>query len=217
MDFGKLFQSVEDAVYEVMVWILLLPKTLFFSMFKPKSAIKYVVEEWEKKPDERFDEYLSPVLLWLIVAVLPLSLVALLSDTNIQTFADFTKALSDGDKFLTRTLYAMIVPFIYIVWMEMINKRPVKKSTLKRSFYMHCYALAPAQFLFGVALFVDATYIFTALTIILLAVYEGFVFQAELGVNYKKALLYAATPQLAVIGLLVASVALVAIVLMTGG
>ena len=25
MDFGKLFQSVEDAVYEIMVWILLLP------------------------------------------------------------------------------------------------------------------------------------------------------------------------------------------------
>lgn len=29
MDFAKLFKSVEDAVYEVMVWLLLLPKTFF--------------------------------------------------------------------------------------------------------------------------------------------------------------------------------------------
>ena len=56
MDFARLLQSVEDAVYEIMVWITLLPKTLFRAATRPAWAMQYVSDEWEKKPDERFDE-----------------------------------------------------------------------------------------------------------------------------------------------------------------
>jgi len=215
MDFAKLFQSIEDAVYEVMVWILLLPKTLLRSMFQPKWAIKYVHNEWEKKPDERFDEYLSPVLLWLMVAVLPLSLFTILGNTDIQSLDDVGKAFKDG--LLSQALYALIIPFTYIVWMEWVNKRPVKKSTLKRSFYMHCYALAPAQFLFGLSAFMtivsDIFYIFSFISIILLAIYEAFVFQSELEISYKKAFLYAIAPQVALVLLFIL---LIIIVVATG-
>ncbi len=96
MDFGKLFQSVEDAVYEVMVWILLLPKTLIRSLFRPRWVIQYVNEEWEKKTEDRFDEYLSPVLLWLMVAVLPLTVSTLVQNGNIKTVHDLVAALHDG-------------------------------------------------------------------------------------------------------------------------
>jgi len=192
MDFGKLFKSVEDAVYEVMVWILLLPKTLFLSMFKPKQTMEYLEGEWEKKPDDRFDEYLSPVLLWLIVAVIPISLVVIFSGdiTNIN----ITKELSE--KMLPITLYSMIVPFTYIVWMEWINKRPVKKSTLKLSFYRHCYALAPSQILTAITAGLTVIFwpfIFAA--IVMLPIYEAFVFQKELEITYKKAFGYAMVPQ----------------------
>ena len=96
MDFGKLFQSIEDAVYEVMVWLMLLPKTLFRSMFRPRWAIQYVDEELSKKPEDRFDEFLSPVLLWLIAAVLPLTISTVLKDGNIRTITELINALRDG-------------------------------------------------------------------------------------------------------------------------
>ena len=203
MDFGKIFQSVEDAVYEVMVWILLLPKTLFRSMFRPQWTIQYVNEEWEKQPDDRFDEYLSPVLLWLIVAVLPLTASTIWQNGNIKSVQDLVSALHDG--LLSQALYAMIIPFIYIAWMEWIGTRPVKKSTLKRSFYIHCYALAPAQFIYSLfailTLWNDFFIYFLPLSSVLLVIYEIFVFQAELKISFGKALLYALVPQL-VLGVL---------------
>jgi hypothetical protein len=195
MDFGRLLQSVEDAVYEVMVWLLLLPKTLFLSMFRPRVAMKYVFDEWEKKPDERFDEYLSPVLLWLLVSVIPLSLLAILGSTEIKSFEEFSSSFSKN--LLPMTSYAMLVPFTYIVWMEWVNKRPVKKSTLKRSFYLHCYALAPAQLIFALfALLALVNPFFILGSLLVLPLYEGFIFQTDLEISYMKAFLYAFVPQL---------------------
>jgi len=205
MDFGKLFQSIEDAVYEVMVWIMLLPKTFFRSMFRPRWAIAYVNEEWEKKPEDRFDEFLSPVLLWLIVAVLPLTVSTIVQNGNIKTVQDLTGALHDG--LLSQALYAMIIPFTYIAWMEWTSRRPVRKSTLKRSFYIHCYALAPAQFVYGVFAILTIWYgffiLFQFLSTILLMMYEILVFQTELKITFGKALLYAIIPQLVLSLLLV--------------
>jgi hypothetical protein len=198
MDFGKLFQSIEDAVYEVMVWVLLLPKTFLRSMFRPRWTIQYVNEEWEKKPEDRFDEFLSPVLLWLIVAVFPLTVSTILQNGSIKSIQDLIGALHDG--LLSQALYAMIIPFTYIAWMEWMSDRPVKKSTLKRSFYIHCYALAPAQFVYALfailTIWFDAFILFQFLSTILLVFYEVFVFQAELNISFGKALWYAIIPQL---------------------
>jgi len=197
MDFGKLFQSIEDAVYEIMVWIMLLPKTLFRSMFRPRWAMQYVHEELSKKPEDRFDEFLSPVLLWLIVAVLPLTISTILKDGNVRTLNELIQALSSG--LLSQALYAMITPFAYIVWMEWMSNQPIRKSTLKTSFYLHCYALAPAQFIYGLCailtLWNNSFLLLLPLSAVLLVIYESFVFQSELKISYQKALLYAIAPQ----------------------
>jgi len=197
MDFGKLFQSIEDAVYEIMVWIMLLPKTLFRAMVRPRWAIQYVHEELSKKPEDRFDEFLSPVLLWLIVAVLPLTISTILKDGNVRTLNELIQALSSG--LLSQALYAMITPFAYIVWMEWMSNQPIRKSTLKTSFYLHCYALAPAQFIYGLCailtLWNNSFLLLLPLSAVLLVIYESFVFQSELKISYQKALLYAIAPQ----------------------
>jgi hypothetical protein len=194
MDFAKLFKSVEDAIYEVMVWLLLLPKTLIRVTFRPRWAMKYIDEEWGKKPDERFDEYLSPVMLWLLSAVIPLTLAFILSRPDIKSAQDFLKALSND--IYSTTLYMMLIPFMYIVWVEWLNKTPVRRSSLKVSFYRHCYALAPAQILTvvlsGVSV-INPLMIFAVLLVI--PFYEAFVYQMELNIGYGRAFLYALIPQ----------------------
>ena len=195
MDFAKLFKSVEDAVYEVMVWLLLLPKTLIQTAVRPKWAMEYIDEEWEKKPDERFDEYLSPVMLWLLSAVIPLTLAFIISRPDIESAQDFLKALSND--IYSTTLYMMLIPFVYIVGIEWLNKTPVKRSLLKISFYRHCYALAPAQILTvilsGVSV-INPLLIFAVLLVI--PFYEAFVYQIELKIGYGRAFLYALIPQI---------------------
>ena len=195
MDFAKLFKSVEDAVYEVMVWLLLQPKTLIRTALRPKWAMEYIDEEWGKKPDERFDEYLSPVMLWLLSAVIPLTLAFIISRPDIESAQDFLKALSND--IYSTTLYMMLIPFVYIVGIEWLNKTPVKRSLLKISFYRHCYALAPAQILTvilsGVSV-INPLLIFAVLLVI--PFYEAFVYQIELKIGYGRAFLYALIPQI---------------------
>jgi hypothetical protein len=200
MDFAKLLKSVEDAVYEVMVWLLLLPKTLIRTTFRPKWAMTYIDDEWGKKPDERFDEYLSPVMLWLVSAVIPMTLWFILSRPDIESAQDFLKALSSD--IYQVTFYMMLIPFLYIAWMEWLNKKPIRRSALKISFYRHCYALAPAQVLTYVvfpftALFLPLLFVNLAI----IPVYEAFVFQSELKIGYFRAFLYASVPQIVMIGL----------------
>ena len=205
MDFAKLFKSVEDAVYEVMVWLLLLPKTLIRAAFRPRWAMKYIDEEWEKKPDERFDEYLSPVMLWLLSAVIPLTLAFIVSRPDINSAQDFLKALSND--IYSTTLYMMLIPFVYVVGIEWLNKTPVKRSSLKISFYRHCYALAPAQILTvilsGISV-INPLLLFAVLLVI--PFYEAFVYQIELNIGYGRAFFYALIPQilLVVVFLLIA-------------
>ena len=194
MDFAKLFKSVEDAVYEVMVWLLLLPKTLIQTAVRPKWAMEYIDKEWEKKPDERFDEYLSPVMLWLLSAVIPLTLAFIVSRPDIESAQDFLKALSND--IYSTTLYMMLVPFVYIVGVEWLNKTPVKRSSLKISFYRHCYALAPAQVLtviFSGVSVISPLMLFAVLLVI--PFYEAFVYQMELKIGFGRAFLYALIPQ----------------------
>jgi len=196
MDFARLLQSVEDAVYEIMVWLTLLPKTFFRATIKPAWAMQYVSDEWKKKPDERFDEYLSPVLLWLLADVIPLTAYFILAE-DFTTVDEFINLLSS--RIFQVTLYMMIIPFTYIVWMEWLNKEPVKKSTLKISFYRHCYALAPSQLLTALGMFgaLDATInpLILAVTIIP-PLYEAFVFRHELEKSYFTSFLLACVPQI---------------------
>ncbi len=193
MDFGKMFHSVEDAVYEIMVWILLLPKTLIRATLSPRATMNYVDEQWKiEKSEDRFDEYLSPVLLWLISVVIPWTYLLITSTDNTKF---------NEENVLKVTLYSMIIPFVYISWVEMLNKEPVKRSALKRAFYKHCYALTPSFLLtiiFGVTaiLLSGWAYLLLIPAFFALPVYEAFVLEAELALNYKQAFSRTLVPQL---------------------
>jgi len=194
MEFDKIFKSVEEAVYEVMVWLLLLPKTFIRVMIHPIDAMDYINAEWEKNPDDRFDEYLSPVLLWLLSAVIPITFFVSIASGSEDLSTKFT------DQIYPITFYMMIIPFVYIAWMEWLNKEPVKRSTLKVSFYRHCYALAPAQLLTILSLvLMFISPVFILLSALILPAYEAVVFKAELEAGYFKAFLYACIPQIAVL------------------
>jgi hypothetical protein len=141
MDFVKLLTSLEDAVYEVMVWIMQIPKTLFRTIFQPNWAISYINAEWEKKPEERFEEYLSPVLLWLFLAVIPPILLGIDSISYLTSIIPLGEKLELQEKLAIGILFALITPLTYLSVLELINKRPATKSNLKKAFYLQCYAL----------------------------------------------------------------------------
>jgi hypothetical protein len=209
MNFVHLLQSIEGAIYEIMAWAMLFPKTLIKAMFKPFWGSAYVNSEWEKeKEEQRFDDYLSPGLLWLIVGVLqvflsdPIKSAAVYVD-GIPFLMKLLEPLSklEGESRLgTQMLFLMIYPFFYLVWIEWLNKTPLQKSTLKRNFQIQCYAQAPAQFL---GMIIPLGFVF-------IWFYELFVFKTEFQTSWKRAMWYALVPQLLMV------VAFVAFFFLTG-
>lgn len=207
MDFMKLFQSLENAVYEIVTWAIFLPKTLFFTVFKPARMMEYVNEEWKKEEKERFDDFLSPVILWLLVVVIPMLTVPFLNPLSdlaamFQMGSVDISAIKAEQQALFITLYALLVPVASLVWLEWRNNVPLRKSNLKRNFYQQCYAIAPAQFLYlpvGIAslMFLGETGLILA-NMALPWFYQIFFFRSELETinkSWSKATFHAIMPQ----------------------
>lgn len=145
MDFVRTLQSLEEAVYEIVTWILFLPKTGFQVFFKPGWVHGYVSGEFEKKPEERFQSYLSPVLFWLIVAVVPYAATSLNTDT---TQLNIRFQIPDSSVLILPALVLIAIPMWFTLVLSWLKKISIDRASLKRLFYMQCYPVA----LFEIAL-----------------------------------------------------------------
>jgi len=99
---GSVFSVLEDfekLIYKILMWIILIPKTIIKITINPKWAPGYITGELDESDPKshgqlQFDEYISPVILLLVVALLPALAFGLLpkfgtgltsSATDIQT------------------------------------------------------------------------------------------------------------------------------------
>lgn len=197
MDFLKLIQSLQDLIFEIAVWALLIPKTLFHVIFRPAWMVKYVNQEFEKPADEQFDEYMPPGLFFLAMAMIPSALLTWTQNMNFNLIESLSQ-LSETN-LLTSAFTTLISILIYLVWIKWLNKHPVKRSGLKRLFMIQCYLVTPAQFIYVVLiLFFGITNLPVSLVgMALLVFYESFAFQDELKVSWRKGLWLAAIPYVA--------------------
>jgi hypothetical protein len=66
----SVFLDIEKLIYKVLMWVILVPKTIVRITLNPAWAPEYVKEELEKDQTP-FDEYISPIILLLVVALIP--------------------------------------------------------------------------------------------------------------------------------------------------
>src|SRR5271169_3779062 len=71
IDLTKIIEGIEDLAYNLLIWILLIPKTLAKIVFHPAWAPGYVSEKLKEDAGGKFDDYLSPVLLILLCSLIP--------------------------------------------------------------------------------------------------------------------------------------------------
>jgi hypothetical protein len=69
----EIIESVEKFAYEILIWILLIPKTLINILLNPSWVPEYVAGELNDKTDDRFDSFISPVILILISTLVPVA------------------------------------------------------------------------------------------------------------------------------------------------
>ena len=188
MIFIGILQSLQDFLYEIFVWIMLVPKTLLHAILKPVQTIKYVNAEHEKKLDEQFDEYLHPAFFYIAAVIMRVA---------IRSPYDFARDLTESGV-IKYAAQDFIIFMFYLVWLEWLNKRPLKRSTLKRPFYIQCYILGAIQFAETILLDINRSgawinYIEYAI-LVLIVLYEALIFREEMKINLLKAIALAVIP-----------------------
>ncbi|HNK63267.1 MAG TPA: hypothetical protein PKL78_00115 [Anaerolineales bacterium] len=195
MDIIKIIQSLQDFMYELVVWVLMLPKTILRAVFRPGWMVSYVNEEWEKKAEERFDDYLSPALFLLIVAVVPNTLFNWMGRATLPT--DLTAQLTENN-LVASTLAVLTCLLVFLFWLQILSRRPVKRSMLKRLFFIQCYLVAPAQLIYLILAFLGLNTIEVwgvwVINIFVTTFYEAFAFRDELKIGWFTGWIYAVLP-----------------------
>jgi len=64
------FLDLEKLIYKILMWFILVPKTLVMITLNPAWAPGYVKDELQNDQTP-FDEYISPIILLLVVALIP--------------------------------------------------------------------------------------------------------------------------------------------------
>jgi len=71
----EIIEGVEKFAYEILIWVLLIPKTIIKIILNPGWVPEYVTRELEDKTDDRFDNFISPVILVLISTLVPIAFI----------------------------------------------------------------------------------------------------------------------------------------------
>ena len=200
MDIFKIIQSLQDFMYELVVWVLLLPKTILRAVFRPGKMVAYVNEEWSKDPEDRFDDYLSPALFLLVVAVVPNALFNWMGQVVVPS--DIAAQLTENN-LVASTLAVLTCLLVYLFWLQVLSKKPIRRSALKRLFFIQCYVVAPAQFIYVLLALaglntIGAGFVWM-LNIAITTFYEAFAFSDELKTGWFKGWFYALLPYIVVL------------------
>lgn len=65
-----IFLDIEKLIYKILLWVILVPKTIVRITLNPAWAPQYVKDELESE-GAPFDDYISPIILLLVVALIP--------------------------------------------------------------------------------------------------------------------------------------------------
>jgi len=148
VDPQKLLKSLEGAVFEMALWVLLLPKTFVRVVRRPVWVLDYTTAEMAKPEAERFDDYLSPVSFWLLVAVGPYlwaaSVVRHRYDLPADSSGDVMSHLPILDRYLISALLLAAAPLTVAVIFSMIRGHGIARRILLPHFAAQCYLQSPA-------------------------------------------------------------------------
>jgi len=79
----SLIEGLEKLAYRILMWFIFIPKTLLRITVDPGWAYEYIKGELKQKDAPPFDEYMSPVVLLLTVALIPAILLNFLPSSQV--------------------------------------------------------------------------------------------------------------------------------------
>ena len=146
MDFMKVIKSLELLLYELMVWLVFYPMTLWRAFVRPLALMQYAHAELENPEEDRFSDTLSPP----IFLAISLGMIRLMEIAG--EMAEQEGVLADDNNLIAFRIvsYAMF-PLMLSLRMLRLQGIALDRRSLRSPFYAQCFVVAPFAFLIGIA------------------------------------------------------------------
>lgn len=146
MDFMKILKSLEEALYEVMVWLVFYPLTFWRVLTQPAYMMAYAADELDDEEDDRYSDKLSPPIFLAITLGL-----AHLLELGMGTVE--TEGFLADDKNLLAFRMITFSTFPLVLSVRLLRKRgeTLDRKALRGPFYAQCYVAAPWVLVVGTA------------------------------------------------------------------
>jgi hypothetical protein len=208
MNILKLIRFLEETSYALATWMILLPKTLIRITLNPRFIIPYIHNELkEADPDRAFDEYLSPVSLWIFAVAVPniyvidiVDRVAKVISTIYPDIGSQINSLDGEGRIVAGLIFTLFFPVAYILWIDWVRSLEsveqysrLSKPLIKAEIQIQCYVQSAAQIPAAISVMIigrlyPASILLPYIPYIVLMLYEAYVIKIETGTNFYKSL-----------------------------
>ena len=156
MNFVSILEELERLIVSLFLWIVFIPKTLYKIITRPTWVPGYITAEF-KRDTKKFDDFISPIILFFISTVCMLLLqenlpdsgnhIEILPDLSSKKTDDFMTTLSGYKVFLTGLLF-LSIPFLFSLIIELFRVKKLTRDGLRRGFYIQCFYFSPLALFF---------------------------------------------------------------------
>ena len=146
MDVFNIAKSIEKFIFELLMWLIFYPYTLFRVIFQPGYMLDYARQETLKDEDISFDSGMKPsIFLFLSIGIAaflaPLGPADLATLNTSETGQYVTK--SWVNLLFFRMAIFSIFPITFALIYDLVTPGTVTRHSLKIPFNQQCYMCAP--------------------------------------------------------------------------
>ena len=159
MDFVKIVRSVEEALYEVMSWLIFYPLTLWRVLRHPLKTMRYSDAEQRDKPEEQYLETLSPPL-FLVQSLLLNHGMGMLTPAEPAMETQVGRLIEGSvqNMMVFQSLLFSLHPLLFAAALVVFDGKKLDRDSLKAPFFAQCYLAGATAILVGLsALFMETT------------------------------------------------------------
>lgn len=148
----KIIESLDEALYTVMGWLIFYPMTLLRAFVRPLEMMAYADREVSDRPEDQYDDAIRPPLFLFLTLLLSHGVeVAVIGQNPLLRDRHGLAALVDSDLALLALRLMFFSLFTLMMAVRLLRRRKVRltHASLRRPFYGQCYTAAPFALLLG--------------------------------------------------------------------
>jgi hypothetical protein len=144
----RILTSVDRLLYELILLIVLIPKTLVRVVVSPGWISSYVGDQLDLPPEDQFQSYATPILFFIVLGTLPaLILLSAVEEPYRHTWA--IRSLLNASleaKILCIAVFLASWPLAASIVLLLLSRKEISRRTLRPVFYCQAYGFGAAYF-----------------------------------------------------------------------